>query len=75
MVFQKQEKAAGRNVNADWAWIVPPISAAATPVFHSAMTNEIQSPNFFYQPPILQQKTAQKTIENVSKCPFHNVTT
>ncbi|MFE3325940.1 nitric oxide synthase oxygenase [Streptomyces sp. NPDC059176] len=29
-----QEESRGRRVGADWSWIVPPISGAATPVFH-----------------------------------------
>lgn len=40
------EKAAGREVSADWSWIVPPLSASATPVFHIPMTTFSCSPNF-----------------------------
>ncbi|MDX6430018.1 MAG: nitric-oxide synthase, bacterial, partial [Streptosporangiaceae bacterium] len=29
-----REEHAGRVCPADWAWIVPPISGSATPVFH-----------------------------------------
>jgi len=29
-----REEAQGRRVPADWSWIVPPVSGAATPVFH-----------------------------------------
>ncbi|MFI9062311.1 nitric oxide synthase oxygenase [Streptomyces sp. NPDC053429] len=30
----EREERKGREVGADWSWIVPPISGAATPVFH-----------------------------------------
>ncbi|MDR7281041.1 nitric oxide synthase oxygenase [Catenuloplanes atrovinosus] len=30
----RNEERAGRQVPADWSWIVPPISGSATPVFH-----------------------------------------
>ncbi|KAL0973341.1 hypothetical protein UPYG_G00202200, partial [Umbra pygmaea] len=34
---------------ADWAWLVPPMSGALTPVFHQEMLNYILSPFFYYQ--------------------------
>nr|XP_056715766.1 nitric oxide synthase, brain [Euleptes europaea] len=35
---------------ADWAWIVPPMSASITPVFHQEMLNYRLTPSFEYQP-------------------------
>ncbi|XP_072269182.1 nitric oxide synthase 3 [Pyxicephalus adspersus] len=35
---------------ADWVWIVPPMSASLTPVFHQEMVNYHLSPSFLYQP-------------------------
>jgi nitric-oxide synthase, bacterial len=37
--FCENEAVAGRDVFADWAWIVPPISGSATPVFHRPMVS------------------------------------
>ncbi|XP_073533292.1 nitric oxide synthase 3 isoform X1 [Phyllobates terribilis] len=34
---------------ADWVWIVPPMSASLTPVFHQEMVNYHLSPSFLYQ--------------------------
>ncbi|GAA1570866.1 nitric oxide synthase oxygenase [Actinomadura kijaniata] len=34
LIHLAREEAAGRVCPADWSWIVPPISGAATPVFH-----------------------------------------
>ena len=42
----EQEKKANRTVNADWAWIVPPMSAATTRVFHTPMQQCPVSPDF-----------------------------
>lgn len=46
LTFMRQEEARGRSVNADWSWIVPPISAAATEVFHLSLHDEPRSPGF-----------------------------
>ncbi|MGA4844023.1 nitric oxide synthase oxygenase [Streptomyces sp. G45] len=46
-----REERAGRAVGADWSWIVPPLSGAATPVFHRYYDTEQRHPAFLYQPP------------------------
>lgn len=46
-----QEQRAGREVPADWTWIVPPISGSATGVFHTAMRDRACTPNFLSQQP------------------------
>lgn len=62
--FQNTEESKNRCIHADWAWIVPPLSPSATPVFHNDYINYILSPNYFYQdnPLIPFYKEA--------KCPF-----
>jgi nitric-oxide synthase len=40
------EQRRGRDVEADWAWLIPPISASATPVFHQQYSNRELRPNF-----------------------------
>tara|TARA_B100001287_G_scaffold77400_1_gene64348 strand:+ start:190 stop:1266 length:1077 start_codon:yes stop_codon:yes gene_type:complete len=47
--FMRKEMKDGREVTADWSWIVPPISGSTTEVFHTEMNNTIKSPNYFYQ--------------------------
>jgi nitric-oxide synthase len=49
MDFCKIEQKNNRKVNADWTWIVPPMSSATTEVFHQEWSNNIESPNFFYR--------------------------
>ncbi|MFF0744751.1 nitric oxide synthase oxygenase [Streptomyces sp. NPDC004111] len=41
-----REEAKGRDVAADWSWIVPPMSGAATAVFHRTYDNTELSPLF-----------------------------
>jgi nitric-oxide synthase len=41
-----REERAGRAVPADWSWIVPPVSGAATPVFHRYYDNADLRPAF-----------------------------
>ena len=51
--FEKNEKEAGREVHAEWAWIVPPIGASATPLYLcDHWENKILKPNLFYLPEI-----------------------
>ena len=42
-----REERAGREVPADWTWIVPPISGGATPVFHRYYAEIDLRPNFY----------------------------
>lgn len=65
--FSDLEQRAGRSVQADWSWIVPPLSGSATPVFHSEWPNEVKSPNFFYTQPAW----APDTPPRPAACPFH----
>lgn len=47
MRFHAQEERAGRVPAARWDWIVPPMSGAATPVFHLPMQDALLRPNLF----------------------------
>lgn len=47
MEFVKLEQREGRQVSAEWSWIVPPQASAACPVFHLPMKNLNAVPNFF----------------------------
>ena len=47
--FEQQEQKAGREVTGDWTWLIPPVSPAATHIFHSSYRNIMHTPNFFYQ--------------------------
>lgn len=49
VLFEQQERQAQRPVYADWGWIVPPLAASATPVFHRSYDNVSLTPNFFPQ--------------------------
>ncbi len=48
----ERERRHGRAVAADWSWIVPPISASATPVFHRYYDppDPAQGPAFTHNP-------------------------
>ncbi|WP_110927881.1 nitric oxide synthase oxygenase [Bacillus massiliglaciei] len=47
--FEENEEKCGRDITGNWGWLIPPISPAATHIFHKPYKNEIKSPNFFYQ--------------------------
>ncbi|MFL6233303.1 MAG: nitric oxide synthase oxygenase [Thermoanaerobaculia bacterium] len=63
--FEEKERRQGRPAYADWAWIVPPLSGSATPLFHRPYENVELKPNFFYQPVPWQAAAAP------TGCPFH----
>lgn len=48
--FEKREARAGRELTGDWTWLIPPLSPAATHIFHKEYNNKHVSPNFHYQP-------------------------
>jgi nitric-oxide synthase len=48
--YTQAERRAGRTVHADWAWIIPPMSASATPVYHQQYDSTVLRPNFFRDP-------------------------
>jgi nitric-oxide synthase, bacterial len=60
--FCEKEKKANRDVSADWNWIVPPISGAATPVFHRNYDLKPVYPNFLLQVPAWETERGQKIL-------------
>ncbi|WP_203363889.1 nitric oxide synthase oxygenase [Bacillus sp. REN10] len=48
-VFEQNEKQEGRALTGDWTWLIPPISPAATHIFHQEYDHTIKTPNYFYQ--------------------------
>ncbi|MFC7643943.1 nitric oxide synthase oxygenase [Streptosporangium lutulentum] len=51
----EREEKAGRVCPADWTWIVPPMSASTTPVFHRYYENRELSPSFVHHPDSLER--------------------
>lgn len=49
MRHMARESKAGRQVQGDWSWLVPPLSGSATPTFHKEFPDRVLQPNFFYQ--------------------------
>ncbi|MFJ7970906.1 nitric oxide synthase oxygenase [Psychrobacillus sp. NPDC096389] len=47
--FETNEMEAGRDVTGNWSWLIPPLSPAATHIFHKPYANEKKTPNYFYQ--------------------------
>lgn len=45
--YVEAERRNGREVQADWTWIVPPMSPATTPVYRQTYPNVDLLPNFF----------------------------
>jgi len=70
MHFVNAERKHGREVNADWAWITPPLSASATQVFHQEWANKVVSPNFYYDFPAWQPND-DLMMQQAKQCPFH----
>ena len=47
--FCGAEERSGRQVSADWRWIVPPVSGSSTPVFHRSYVLEPELPALLLQ--------------------------
>lgn len=47
--FEDTEQTCGRKITGDWTWLIPPVSPAATHIFHKCYSNEWVLPNYFYQ--------------------------
>ncbi|MEU8174427.1 nitric oxide synthase oxygenase [Microbispora hainanensis] len=48
----EREERSGRVCPADWSWIVPPMSGAATPVFHRYYDDVPLTPAYVHRPPL-----------------------
>ena len=48
-VFEENELKNGRPVTGNWAWLNPPLSPAATHIYHKPYKNDILTPNYFHQ--------------------------
>lgn len=48
-MFQQKEEEKNRQVTGNWTWLIPPMSPAATHIFHEPIKNIINKPNYFYQ--------------------------
>ncbi len=48
-LFEQQEQENNRQVTGNWSWLIPPMSPAATHIFHNPIANIIKKPNYFYQ--------------------------
>mgnify|MGYP001253799196 CR=1 FL=1 len=67
--FEERERSEGRQVTGDWTWLIPPVSPAATHIFHSTYANKTMTPNFFYQDKPYSVSSPEKAYE--MKCPVH----
>ncbi len=65
MAHIRNEERAGREVPADWSWIVPPLSGGSTPVFHRYYAEADQRPNFY-----LDRDAAARAQFGMSGCPM-----
>lgn len=48
-LFEERETKDGRETTGNWTWLIPPMSPAATHLFHQPIPNIINKPNYFYQ--------------------------
>lgn len=46
MAWVRAEEKAGRVATAEWSWVVPPMSAASTPVYHRYYDESVTLPGF-----------------------------
>jgi len=64
--FCHHEEKSGRKVSAEWSWIVPPISGAATPVFHENFKLDPVYPNLLLQVPASETEKGKMMLAHNS---------
>jgi nitric-oxide synthase, bacterial len=47
--FEEREIESGREVTGRWTWLIPPLSPAATHIFHHDYKDEVKNPNYYHQ--------------------------
>ncbi|MBP2002100.1 nitric-oxide synthase [Paenibacillus shirakamiensis] len=78
MTFSDQEQAQGRELNARWSWLIPPLSPATTPVWHHSYKEREVSPNYVYQSPAYHDDPRPQVNDKKDThilgagCPFHS---
>ena len=50
LVHDQREKKLGREVPAQWSWVVPAAGGSSTPVWHHEMRDFFQRPHYHYAP-------------------------
>ncbi|GII90022.1 nitric oxide synthase oxygenase [Sinosporangium siamense] len=58
-----REEKAGRVCPAEWSWIVPPMSSAATPVFHRYYDEAELSPAFVHHPDAIERALGRHPVD------------
>ncbi|MEC0184372.1 nitric oxide synthase oxygenase [Paenibacillus peoriae] len=76
-LFEEREAKAGRELTGDWTWLIPPLSPAATHIFHSSYDNRLVKPKFGVQEkPYLPRQANIATDTGLQQkpqgCPFHS---
>lgn len=61
--FCAAEQRLGREVSADWSWIVPPISGSSTPVFHRSYPLRPELPALLPQVPPWQTERGRRLLD------------
>lgn len=61
--FCLAEEAAGRTVQAEWSWIIPPTAGSTISAFHRHFSNQIRFPNFLDQCPVAHSTPSSPRIK------------
>lgn len=69
--FCVAEQRDGRKVNADWSWIVPPMSGSTTGVFHQSFQNGFEFPNFIPQVEPWETERGRRILEKCARVPAY----
>lgn len=65
--FCENEKKKSREPNADWSWIVPPMSSSSTSVFHKYYEMNLELPNYLLQKEPWETDRGKAILEKFAK--------
>ena len=61
--FCSAEQRRGREVSADWSWIVPPLAGSSTPVFHRSYSMQAELPALLLQVPPWETARGRRLLD------------
>ena len=68
--FCRSEQELGRDPQAEWSWVVPPMSGSLNVLYQEPFNNRAFKPAYVPQPPIWEQPQQRGSQGTTQRCPF-----
>ena len=68
--FCRAEQSQGRDPQAEWSWVVPPMSGSLNVLYQESFANQAFKPAYVPQPPAWMQTSTSNPGHSPARCPF-----